>query len=254
VTAPSPAQAESFYRAGVLGLRALEAREGRGRRLGPAADATWRAFRGEPGELDDRDRLDILLRDAAATAPLAFAPRRIFPLAGLSDDEPFGHEWPGLPISLGRTLLRDASAGLAPRPVHVVLAEVASAWALTPSATISGDAVASLGPASRVAAAGAGAVLVLAEHFAGRQDLDLGDQVLFLTDRPGERQLFGLAVVLIGKPTPPRVALPDVALHDGSRALGFDRLTAALVSDDAAPGAREAAPALARGGGVGLRS
>jgi hypothetical protein len=121
MTAPSPAQAERFYRAGVLGLRALEAREGRGRRLGPAADATWRAFRGDPGELDDRDRLDLLLRDAAATSPLAFAPRRIFALAGLSDDEPFGHEWPGLPVSLARLLLREAAGGLAARPAHVTL-------------------------------------------------------------------------------------------------------------------------------------
>jgi hypothetical protein len=241
MSAPSTAQVESFYRAGVLGLRALEARERRGRRLGPAADATWRAFRGDPGELDDRDRLDLLLRDAAATYPLAFAPRRIFALAGLSEDEPFGHEWPGLPVNLARALLRDAAANLEPRPAHMVLGEVASAWALAPSATLSCDPIASLGPASQVAVAGAGAVLVLAEHFASRRDLDLGDQVLFLTDRPGERQLFGLAVVLLGSPTAPRVALPEVAQRDGPRALGFDRLTAALVSEDAAAGAHEAA-------------
>jgi hypothetical protein len=254
MTTPSPGQAESFYRAGVLGLRALEAREGRGRRLGPAADATWRAFRGEPGELEDRDRLDILLRDAAATYPLAFAPRRIFALAGLSDDEPFGHEWPGLPAGLARSLLRDAADNVAPRPAHLVLAEAASAWGFAPSATLSGFAVASLGPASRVAASGAGAVLVLAEHFASRRDLDLGDQVLFVTDRPGERQLFGLAVVLLGSPTAPRVALPDVARGDGARAIGFDRLTGAVVSEDAAPSAREALLEHPPGGGAGPRS
>ena len=254
MTAHSSAQVESFYRAGVLGLRALEAREGRGRRLGPAADATWRAFRGEPGELDDRDRLDILLRDAAATYPMAFAPRRIFALAGLADDEPFGHEWSGLPVGIARTLLRDTAENPAPRPVHVVLGDVASAWGLVPSAALSGDAIANLGPASRVAASGAGAVLMLAEHFASRRDLDLGDQVLFLTDRPGERQLFGIAVALLGSPTAPRVVLPDVARRDGVRALGFDRLTAALVSEDAAESAREAALELRQGGGAGKRS
>jgi hypothetical protein len=254
MTAPSPAQIESFYRAGALGLRALEAREARGRRLGPAADATWRAFRGEPGELDDRDRLDLLLRDAAATYPLAFAPRRIFALAGLADDEPFGHEWPGLPVAIAGSLLRDAAANLAPRPAHVVLTEVAAAWSLIPSATLTGDAVATLGPASRIAVAGAGAVLVLAEHFASRRDLDLGDQVLFLTDQPGERQLFGLAALLLGSPTPPRVALPDLASQEGLRALGFDRLTAVIVSDDATPTTREAASRLGEAGGAGVRS
>jgi hypothetical protein len=253
MTAPSPTQVESFYRAGALGLRALEAREGRGRRLGPAADATWRAFRGDPGELDDRDRLDILLRDAAVTSPLAFAPRRIFALAGLSDDDPFGHAWPGLPVSLGKTLLHEAVADLAPRPAHVVLGDVASAWGLAPSASFAGAAVTSLGPASRVAAAGAGAVLLLAEHFASRSDLDLGDQVLFLTDRPGERQLFGLATLLLGKPMAPRIALPEAALESGSRVFGFDRLTAALVSDDAAAAARDAALSLGQGGGEGRR-
>ncbi|XXY16175.1 hypothetical protein WME88_48855 [Sorangium sp. So ce216] len=254
---PTPSQVESFYRAGVLGLRALEAREGRGRRLGPAADATWRAFRGEPGELDDRDRLDLLLRDAAATYPLAFAPRRIFALAGLADDEPFGHEWPGLPVSLARPLLRDAADNLAPRPARGVLAEVASAWGFTPDATLAGEGgaeLAGLGPASRVAASGAGAVLILAEHFASRRDLDLGDQVLFVTDRPGERQLFGLAVALLGSATAPRVALPAVAHPDGARALGFDRLTAAIVSDDADAGARDAALELRYGGDAGRRS
>src|SRR5262249_6856224 len=147
-----------------LGLRALEAREGRGRRLGPAADATWRAFRDEPGELDDRDRLDILLRDAAASYPLAFAPRRIFMLPGLSDDEPVGHAWAGVSLPVARLLLRDAAVDLAPRSAGAILTEVASAWSLTPGTTLTGASVATLGPASRVAAAGVGAVLALVER------------------------------------------------------------------------------------------
>lgn len=253
MTAPSPAQTESFYRAGALGLRALEAREARGRRLGPAADATWRAFRGEPGELDDRDRLDLLLRAAAAAFPLAFAPRRIFALAGLADDEPFGHEWPGLPVAIAGSLLRDAAANLAPKPAHVVLSEVAAAWNLVPRATLTGDAVTTLGRASRIVVAGAGAVLTLAEHFSSGRDLDLGDQALLLTDQPAERQLFGLAVLLLGGPTPAQVALPELT-SQSLRALGFDRLTAVLVSDDAAPTTREAASQLRQAGGAGVRS
>jgi hypothetical protein len=248
VTAPPVADVERFYRAGALGLSALEARERRGRRLGDVADATWRAFRGDPGELDDRDRLDLLLRDAAASHPLAFAPRRIFALPGLSEDEPFGHEWPGLSLQLAGQLLRDAVTNLDQRSPHAVLTDVAAAWGLAPSSALGGDPVANLGRASRVAVAGAGAVLALAEHFAGRPDLDLGDQALFLTERPGERQLFGMAVVLLGRPTAPRILSPGVALQGGPRAPGVDPVTAVLVSEEASPAAREAALFLRRGG------
>jgi hypothetical protein len=76
---PSDAAIESYYRAAALGLRLLEAREARGRRFGEAAAATWRAL---GGELEGRDRLDLLLRDAAVSNPLAFSARGVFDLAG----------------------------------------------------------------------------------------------------------------------------------------------------------------------------
>lgn len=250
MASPTSTEAESYYRACVLGLRALEAREGRGRRLGPAADATWRAFKGAPGELDERDRLDILVRDAAATQPLAFAPRSIFALPGLAADEPFGHEWTGLPVGVARELLQDAAADLAPRPARVVLAQLAAVWGLAPGKA-EGASLASLGPASRVVAAGAGALLALADHFASRRDLDLGDQVLLISDRPGERQLFGLAAVLLGSTTAPRVVSPSAVQLEGARASGRERFTAAIISDDAAPGAREAALQLGGAGAGG---
>lgn len=83
----SPHQTEAYYKAAILGLRALEAREGRGRRFGPDADARWERFR---GKLHGGDRLQILLRDASAPWGVAFAASHVFRLEGVAVDEPFG--------------------------------------------------------------------------------------------------------------------------------------------------------------------
>ena len=54
----------AFYGEAVLGFRALDARERTARRFGADAEARWTHF---AGALGTGDRLDILLRDAAAT-------------------------------------------------------------------------------------------------------------------------------------------------------------------------------------------
>ena len=113
---PSASEIESFYRAAMLGLLHLEQREGRGRRFGEASQAAWRAL---GGELDDRDRLTLLLRDGAVTHPLAFGARDVFAIPGLTEDEPFGPDWPEAPVQLAKELMKqgatnEAVAGSSP--------------------------------------------------------------------------------------------------------------------------------------------
>ncbi|HYO54675.1 hypothetical protein [Archangium sp.] len=100
-------QLENFYEAAFVGLKALDSRAGGARRFGPNADARWDLFK---GEMKERDRLDLLIRDAAANHPAAFAPRCIFLLDGLAEDEPFGPEWPGPDAALALRLWRDSHA------------------------------------------------------------------------------------------------------------------------------------------------
>lgn len=69
MTTPLTEQDRSaFYGAAVLGLRALDAGETTPRRFGADAEARWTQF---AGALGAGDRIDILLRDAAAWRQLA---------------------------------------------------------------------------------------------------------------------------------------------------------------------------------------
>ncbi len=119
---------ESFYRSALLGLRALDAAGAQRRHFGPEIEATWSAI---VGSLRPSDRLDLLIRNAAVASPAAFAPRVIFPLPGLAEDEPFGPEWEA-PAGLPERLLREASKPLADASPKVVLTEAAKAWGLAP--------------------------------------------------------------------------------------------------------------------------
>lgn len=234
----SQEQITSFYEAAVLGLQALDSQPGGGRRFGPNADATWTLFKGELGEAD---RLDLLVRDAAVSHPGAFAPRRVFVLEGLAEDEPYGPEWPGPDAALALRLWRGARAQA--RSLAEVLEEAARAWSMRP-APLDMATLAAVGPATRILAAGTGAVLALASHFEARPELDLADQVALVTSSPGERQLFGLAVALLGSTRPVRCFLPDVA-PELARAMGFPSAGLVLVSDDVPAGARSAVASLA---------
>lgn len=239
----APSEIESFYRTGALGLRALETREARGRRFGEHADATWRAFRGNPGELGDADRLDLLLRDAAALHRAACAPSVVFAIPGLATDEPFGPDWPSAPATLARDLVREGTSPIDLKAPAELVEKAATLWHLVPAATASvTDAVRSIGPASRVVAAGAGAIVALTKHFQGRSDMDLADQVLLVTQRPAERQLFGLAVLALGSTSPTRFLSPG----EDAKAASGGRVHVALVSDDASPASGEAALAVAK--------
>lgn len=238
-----PSILEPYYRAAVLGLRALEARSGRRRSFGDEADARWKAFR---GSLDAPDRIDLLLRAAAKGNPTAFAPRAVVPLEGMADDEPSGPEWPGCPNLLAAALVKEAGEPLARERAEpgAVVRAAAKAWGLDPR-PLEPRELESVAPATRLLAAGPGAVVSLAERFSGRADLDLPQQVLLVAGTPAERQLFGLAVALLGSPNPARLLAPGEAISDEIRT-AFPAFSKIVVSADASPAVRDAAQAFAR--------
>jgi hypothetical protein len=219
-----------FYRAAALGLRALDGRGVR-RRFGEDADARWRQFR---GELRDADRFDLLLRDAATVAPLAFAPREVFGFAGLSAEDPFGPAWEGPPQGLAGELLRADER--VPEDVVEALDAAVARWEAR-VATVPEGAVPRVSPGSRVVCGGVGAIRALAAVFAAqRERLDLAEQVVLVADRPVERQLFGLAGVFLGATGALRSVTPG-ASEERVRAL-LPRVDAVLVSDDASEAVR----------------
>jgi hypothetical protein len=63
---------QNFYRAGALGLRALQDRGVGTQRFSTDAETRWKALRGEQA---DSERLGLLPRDAAVLHPLAFSAR-----------------------------------------------------------------------------------------------------------------------------------------------------------------------------------
>jgi len=180
---PTPAQTTAYYTAAVLGLRALDASEATPRRFGPQADARWSRFR---GALHTGDRLEVLLRDAAAAWGVAFAAAKVFQLPGVATDEPFGAGWetPN-PRQAERYLTTDAPPTLS--GCARVLSVAPTAIALPP-----------LRPTTRLAVAGGAAILAVAAAFQGRGDLDWATQVTVVADDPTPRQLAGLASLFVG--------------------------------------------------------
>lgn len=229
------AQADAFYRAATAGLRALDTLPGQNRRFGDEANARWQAFR---GELSAADRLDLLIRDAAVLQPAGFAPRVIFALEGLADDEPFGPAWDAAPADAARAFNQPPE--VAPSLART-LETAAEAWSLAP-VPLSANELAAITPATKILAAGAGAVLSLAQAFSGRADLSLPDQVLLLADHPGHRQLFGLAATLLQSASPAKTIAPTAGPQDTD----FSKIDLVLISGDAAPGLRAAADTLGR--------
>jgi len=208
---PSTQRAD-YYKAAVLGLRHLDATEGRGRRFGPDADARWRRF---AGKLHDGDRLQVLLRDAAVAWGVAFAGARIFRADGVALDEPFGPTWVSPnPAEARRYLdsadspsLSAAAAALGVNRAHVNLPE--------------------LRPTTRLVLAGGAAILAAAQAFTARPDLDWSRQVLVVADTPAHRQLAGLAALFVGATQPGEIrASTDGPLPEGG---------ARVISRDAEP-------------------
>ena len=220
---------DRFYAAAVAGLRALEAQHPTDRRFGPNADATWKAFK---GELNEGDRVDLLLRDAALQHPAAFGPRSIFLLDGLAEDEPFGPEWQGPEPSMALRLLRDSTDSARSFKLGDALAVAAKAWGVSPKPLREG-AAGDIQAATRFWLSGPGAVVSLAGYFEGRRELDLADQAILVTDQPAERQMFGLAVALLQSTRPARLVTSDQARTS-------QLPNRAFVSDDLPPEAKAA--------------
>lgn len=221
----TPDQRRAFYDVAALGLHSLDARDAGRKRFDDNATARWRAFK---GDLIDADRLDLLVRDAAVDQPAAFAPRVVFALTGLAEDDPFGPDWPGADARNAHTLLRPRE-----EPVTATAETVQAAlstWNLTPGA-VQGD-LAGITHATRVLVAGSGALLAVVQSFEGRGGFDFADQVTFVSDRPGERQSAGLAAALLKSAKPLRIldATEDQAVL---KKLEFDRVVTS--SDASAP-------------------
>jgi hypothetical protein len=228
----------AFYRAAHLGLRVLDSRGVR-RRFGAEADARWAQFR---GDMTDADRLDLLLREAAAQAPLAFAPREVFALEGLSLEDPFGASWKGPPRGLSGSLLRSENAVAS--DAVAAFDEAVALWEVSIPA-MDASSLPRIVASSRVVVGGLAALRAIVAHFAAhRGSFDLADQVLFVADRPVERQLFGLATVFLATPGVGR-AVPPRASVEKVRALGRTPFDAKVVSDDASDAVRETVHALA---------
>lgn len=227
---PGTSAIEAFYRAGFEGLRFLEQREGRGRRFGEAAHAAWRSL---GGELEAADRVELLLRDAAANYPLAFGARGVFEMTWLAEDEPFGGEWPPARAGLAETLLRESKSG-GEADAMALLVATAQHWgvpnpAVTPALT---DQVARITPASHLLIAGVSAMVAVIAATSARRDLDLAEQALVLANGPAERQLWGLALLAASTRGRPRVlSLPNASV-DAVRSVGLGRLDFGLVGED----------------------
>jgi hypothetical protein len=223
-TSPAPVssqQRDAFYAAAVAGLRALDARERTPRRFGADADTRWAAFK---GNLNDADRVDLLLRDAAVTWGPAFSPAEVFALFGLAPDEPFGPDWQPLSTAAARRAFAEPPAPTSP-------AALAALLGLSPSPV----PVPSLTPSTRLAVAGGAALVAVADAFARTPGLSWSDQVLVVATTPAHRQLAGLLAIAVGAAARTRLVRPSGDLRATLKEAGFAQLDLAVVSPDAEP-------------------
>ena len=205
---PQSDATSAYYRAAILGLRALEAREARGRRFSPDADARWARFR---GKLHDGDRLNILLRDASAPWGIAFAASHIFRLNGVAIDEPFGPAWE--PITAAQAKMHLA---ISDPPTLDSCASVLGIERLPVD-------LPEIRPAAQYVVAGGAAILALADAFNTGSNLDWSVQVTVIADIPAHRQLAGLASLFVGAVKPCSVLSSDTGdFPSGHRIIGPD--------------------------------
>ena len=168
---PTQEQRETFYAAAVAGLRALDAMERSPRRFGGDADASWASFR---GALNEADRIDFLLRDAAVTWGAAFSPADVFGLFGLAPDEPFGPDWRPLGSAAARRYLTAGSDTPTIADIGELLG-VASQKVDVPAISAS----------TRLAVAGGAALVSVARAFSAEPTLSWSDQVLAVAHDAG---------------------------------------------------------------------
>ena len=224
-------QKRVYYESCLVGLRALELRDGRSRRFGADADTRWAGFR---GHLGTAARLDLLVRDAAVTWGAAFSPAAIFQLPGLAADEPFGPDWHGLPEHIVEQVWKaetgdslDAAAGIL---------------------GIEGGAI-DVGPVPanrRIVVAGGRALRAVADVFAADESISWPEQVLVVAVRPNVRHFAGLVAPLIGASGPTALIVPSDDPTKAVRDAGFAGATP-LSSPDADPEARAFVDALPGG-------
>lgn len=217
----------AFYRAAVLGLRALDGRETVPRRFGTDAEARWTQF---AGALGPGDRIDILLRDAAGTWGPAFSPSECFRLFGLADDEPFGPDWGGIDDQAARRLLAEPDGPATLEQIAHALGVSAASIPVPP-----------VTPSTKLIVAGGTAILAVAKVFAENRALSWTDQVLVVAEKATFRQLAGLAAVLIGARGRTALVRSTKGAEATLRAAGFAHLDAFVLSPDAEPEAAELA-------------
>jgi len=232
---------ENFYQCAVLGLQWLDRADPRQRRFGADAEARWKSFH---GEMDEAARLDFLCRDSAVSHPLAFAPRAIFDLHALSRDEPFGPEWPGASSAAAACWLHQRVE--TPSEPAELLRTAALRWSQVDSRVLGRDGKAMqttrVAPADRLVLTGASSIRSLLPLFIGRSDLDAVDQCLLISDDPGDRQLFGLFLVLVSNPAGSRatVRVFGVKAATSAHAVGLLRCDHVLIDENASALARDA--------------
>lgn len=232
---PTAPQTDAFYRSAALGLAWLDARESSPRRFGPAADAAWRNYAGQPSVLTDLDRIELLLREAATLHPDAFGARAVFALEGTSEDEPFG-QWLHAPTpGLANQLLRTPPSAVT--SLRALLESTARAWSLSLDTHA---ALPPIGPTTRVLCVGASAIVAVAAHFEGDRSLSQHEQVIVLTSNPAVRQLVGLATLALGERSAPRIFDTSTSIEELKRA-GVTRLDSIVSFDDASTDERSTA-------------
>ncbi len=216
----APTDVRAYYRGALAALRFLEHRQPTGRRFGRDADARWANFK---GDLVTADRIDLMIRDADAQWPAAFAARVVFAEDAVSEDDPFGPAWTPLPPIDAEELWRAALNEATPNDGRATLAACASSWDLS----LKPFDVGGVRAADRIIVAGPSAIAALIETFAGDRDLDWADQVVVVATPPSHRQLASVATALLN------AAKPIVIVTSlDERKLGGRR---AIVSDDSSP-------------------
>lgn len=235
---PSSSERAIYYRAALSMLRFAEARSSTGRRFGPDADARWGHL---AGGLRSSDRIDLLLRDADAEWPGAFAARTVFDLSAVAEDDAFGAHWVSLDAVAGERAWRDAN-NLAPAAtVEAAIAQVCAAWELMPAR----HEVPRWTAGARLLVGGAGAILATVQAFAANADLNWCAQVIVVADRPAERQLGALAAMWLGT-TSATVLRRSAELTEPEVAATL-RGFAPAISDDASGEVRQAVAAASGG-------
>jgi len=219
----STASERSYYCGALAALRCVEARLPTGRRFGAEAAARWRSFK---GDLTTADRIDLLIRDADAQWPGAFAARRVFARRAVAEDEPFGVGWDPLDPIDAEDIWRSENSLPASADVGGTLAAVALHWGITTTTTSVGGSLGVIHPADKLVVAGPSAIAATLEAFQRGKDLDWADQVIVVATPLAHRQLAALGSALLNVASPTRVI-------DHTEVATLARKARVVVSDDA---------------------